>query len=151
MAWSPCSRPLFIHLHMRILEQLWQEQIYNSKFAPAKAAPKSAHPGAVCCGANKVLATLKKIVFPYYSPNESYLGFRQQLVDKVWVRPLLSGISYTIVSYFNIKGKFGLFFYHFGKYWIWFDWLLGTSVSIALGNVRRPFLTELSSVRMIIP
>ena len=67
------------------------------------------HPGAVCCGANKVLATLKKIVFPYYSPNESYLGFRQQLVDKVWVRPLLSGISYTIVSYFNIKGKFGLF------------------------------------------
>ena len=36
------------------------------------------------------------------SLNESCLGFRRQLVDKGWVRPLLWRISYTIVSCFHI-------------------------------------------------
>ena len=39
---------MYTYTYMRIMEQLWQEQIYYCKITPAKASPKSAHPGAGC-------------------------------------------------------------------------------------------------------
>ena len=46
------STPYCVYMYaesaLRILEQLWQEQIYYCKIAPAKACPKSAHLGAGC-------------------------------------------------------------------------------------------------------
>ena len=43
---------------------------------------------------------MRCIFFILRSLNESYLGFRRQLVDKGRVRPLLWRIFYTILSFF---------------------------------------------------